>query len=131
MEVAWDQPEYQHWIDLHRSGKELRGTVDLTLSSIEAVESDNDLSIEGKRRKRRELAKQALEQLEQPKSLAKARESCASVLGMWQTKIDNVLVRPKPEDAATALLHREVRDKFAAQKDERAERVTAQSREKS
>ena len=58
-------------------------------------------------------------QLEKLPSMAKARESVAAITTKWQVKIDAVLVKPEPEDAATALLHRDIRDKLAGLRDER------------
>jgi hypothetical protein len=51
-------------------------------------------------------------------SLAKARESVASMQARWQHKIDAVL--RQPADAAEATLSWEIRDKFSSLKDEAA-----------
>ena len=73
-----------------------------------------DLSVDARKRKREELARQTTEKLEKLPSVEKARRSVAAITASWQAKIDGVMVRPKAEGAATALLLREVRDKFAS-----------------
>jgi hypothetical protein len=92
--------------------------VGLALASLEAIERDQDLSSEWKRRKKQQFAKQTLDQLAQPASLKQARDEVASIQAKWQAKIDAVLLKPKPEDAATATLFWETRDKFASLKPE-------------
>jgi hypothetical protein len=98
---------------------QLRNIVGLTLNSLQEVERDRDLTVDAKKNKKRQLAEQALTQLDDCKSLVKAREQAASILNKWQVKRDAVLVRLKPEDAATALLFREIRDKFGSLSEER------------
>ena len=121
LETEWDAADsYAHWQALHAAAQELRSLVGHTRAGAEAIEKDKDLSVDARQRKKQELARQTMEQLEKLPSVEKARASVASITAAWQAKIDAVLTRPKPEDAATATLFWEVRDKFASLKDERA-----------
>ena len=73
--------------------------------------------ISGKR-KRYELARQTMTQLDKLPSIEKARQLVASIQAKWQAKVDSVLLRPTADDAATATLFWEVREKFANLKDQ-------------
>ena len=120
LEVEWDPPGYQYWIDLHDAAKELRTVVGHVRAGVAAIENDRDLTPDACRRKKHELARQTMEQLEKIPSMEKARASVAAITAKWQAKIDSVLTKPEADDAATATLFWEVRDKFANLKDERA-----------
>jgi hypothetical protein len=121
METQWEPPNsYSHWQHLHETANELRNVVSLALQSLQAIEADKDLVAEAKARKKLKLGRQTLEQLEEPTSLNNARESVRLVQEKWQRKIDDHLIDVNRDDAATALLFREVRDKFASLEDERA-----------
>jgi len=87
-------------------------------AGVEAIEKDKDLTPDARKRKRHELARQTMTQLEKLPSMEKARQSVAAITAKWQEKIDGALTRPNADDAATALLLREVRDKFANLKDQ-------------
>jgi len=121
LETQWDKPDtYQHWSDLHAAAHELRNVIGHVRAGVQAIEADRDLTPDARKRKRHELARQAMSELEKIKSVEKAQASVAAITKRWQTKIDSVMTKPEPEDAATALLLREVRDKVANLKDERA-----------
>ena len=89
-------------------------------AGVEAIEKDKDLTADARKRKRHELARQTMTQLEQLPSMEKARQSVAAIAAKWQAKIDAVLAKPEADDAATAVLFWELRDKFAQLKDEPA-----------
>lgn len=120
LEVEWDPPGYQYWIDLHDAAKELRTVVGHARAGVEAIEKDKDLTPDARKRKRHELARQTMTQLEKLPSMEKARASVAAITAKWQAKIDAVLTKPDADDAATATLFWEIRDKFAQLNDERA-----------
>lgn len=121
LETQWEPPtSFQHWADLHAAANELRNVVGHVRAGVEAIEKDADLTADARKRKRHELARQTMEQLEKIKSVEKARQSVAAITAKYQAKIDSVLTRPEAEDAATATLFWELRDKFAQLKDERA-----------
>ena len=113
LETQWDSPTtFSHWPELHRAANELRETVSNCFTALAAIEHNKDLTPQARKRKRADLAQQTLSCLEQLPSLEKARVSIASITTKWERQIDSVLVHPKPEDASTALLMREIRDKF-------------------
>ena len=114
------QNSYQHWTDLHRAANELRDAVTHARAGVEAIDQDKDLTPDARKRKKHELARQTMTQLEKIPSVEKARASVASIQSRWQAKIDGVLTKPTADDAATATLFWEVRDKFAQLADERA-----------
>ena len=119
LESEWGAPEsFDHWAALHRAATDLRASVAYCFAGLAKIEQSKDLTPPAKKRARADLAYQALAKLEQLPSMDKARESVAANTMKLQAKIDAVLTRPKPDDAASALLLREVRDRFAAIKPE-------------
>jgi len=89
-------------------------------AGVEAIEKDKDLTADARKRKKHELARQTMTQLEKLPSMEKARASVSAIQARWQAKIDAVLTRPNADDAATATLFWEIRDKLTNLKDERA-----------
>lgn len=117
METRWEKPETSHWIALHKCGNELRGSVGKTLAAIEAVDRDKGLSSEGKRERKRGIGTKALDELEQPGSVLKAREAVAAQMKRWAEK---VAVHVKPaQDHAEAVLHAQIREKVGNLKEGR------------
>jgi len=118
LEVEWENPpEHTHWIELHRAANELREVVAHARAGVKAIDQDQDLTPPARKRRKHELARQTMAVLEKVPSIEKARQSVASVQARWQAKIDAVLTKPTAEDAATATLFWEVRDKLGQLKD--------------
>lgn len=121
LENQWDPPEsYQHWADLHRAARELREALAHASDAMAAIEADRDLTPAARRKRKFELARQHMEQIERLPSMQKARQSVANIQERFQAKIDTVLVRPTADDLSAATLFREIRDKLANLPDERA-----------
>ena len=113
LEVDWDPPDYAHWADLTAAAHELRTVVAHARAGVAAIDHDKDLTPDARKRKKYELARQTMTQLEKLPSMEKARQSVAAITAKWEAKIDAVLPRPNADDAATAVLFSELREKFA------------------
>ena len=121
LETEWEPPKsYTYWAHLHEAANELREVVGHARAGVASIEQDKDLAPDARKRKKHELARQTMTQLEKLSSIAKARQSVAAIQARWQAKIDSVMVRPTADDAATATLFWEIRDRFGSLKDERA-----------
>jgi len=117
LETAWDPPtSFLHWAHIHEAAQELRAVVGHVRAGVEEIERDKDLTPDARRRKQHELARQTMDHLEQLPIIEKARQSVGDITAKWQAKIDAVLTRPTAEDAATAVLFWEVREKFSSLK---------------
>ena len=65
----------------------MRAIVSKGLKEIAAVDADKQLSAEGKRTKKHEIARQALNQLLEPGSVLKAREAVMAQMKRWAEKV--------------------------------------------
>ena len=106
-----------HWAALHRAGGEMRAIVSKGLKEIAAVDADKQLSAEGKRTKKHEIARQALNQLQEPGSVLKAREAVMAQMKRWAEKV-STHIKPA-EDHVTAVLHAQCREKISGMKEGR------------
>ena len=106
-----------HWAALHRAGGEMRTIVSKGLKEIAAVDADKRLSAEGKREKKREIARQALNQLQEPGSVLKAREAVMDQMKRWAVKV-STHIKPA-EDHVVAVLHAQCREKISGMKEGR------------
>jgi hypothetical protein len=64
-----------HWERLHATADEARNRVAKAWSDIDEIDSDADLSAEGKARKKKRVASEAIVALEKSKMLASAKSS--------------------------------------------------------
>ena len=106
-----------HWAALVRAGGEMRAIVSKGLKEIAAVDANKQLSAEGKRTKKHEIARQALNQLQEPGSLLRARSTVMDQMQRWAAKV-STNIKPA-EDHATAVLHAQCREKIASLKEGR------------
>ena len=72
-----------HWAALVRAGGEMRAIVSKGLKEIAAVDANKQLSAEGKRTKKHEIARQALDELKEPGSVVKARSLVLDQMKRW------------------------------------------------
>jgi hypothetical protein len=74
-QTGWPPPEYLHWRYLHECTDEARASVSKAYAKMAAIDADPDLSPQGKQRRRREAAAQALAELEASSTLKRARDT--------------------------------------------------------
>ncbi|RUU59443.1 hypothetical protein [Mesorhizobium sp. M2C.T.Ca.TU.002.02.1.1] len=112
--IHWrDTAALMHWQDL-------KGTVDAARSLVlavdeqcRAVESDSDLSPEGRARRRVEIAQKAMADFAAFKPLAKAESSVAKALSIFESKMTSL--PKKPDHVADVMLAQEIRAHVAKQ----------------
>ena len=106
-----------HWAALVRAGGEMRAIVSKGLQEIAAVDANKQLSAEGKRTKKHEIARQALNQLQEPGSVLKARSLVLDQMKRWAEKV-STHIKPA-EDHVTAVLHAQIRERLSSLKENR------------
>ena len=84
---------------------------------MDEIDRNSDLSAEGKERRGRQAAAQAIAEFEGSKTLARAREAVTYVMDQWNAKV-GLVVKP-PSNIAEATVHAQIRDRLAAMKDGR------------
>ena len=112
----WPSPETSlHWAALHGVVKKAQQVTRSSDNDISAIESDGDLSAEGKRRRATEIAASAIEQLQGDGQLAKAEEA----VGRWLQRLDEKIGIPSapPGNVTETMLAAEIRAHVASQKD--------------
>ena len=109
--------ESVHWQQLGRAVDECRALVAATYVLLDQIEHDPNLSATGKKSARAKIGLEGIDAIAASKSLDAARASVTTLVAKWQARIDSVLVKPKADDAATATLFWEIRDKFSSLKD--------------
>jgi hypothetical protein len=107
----WPAPDYIHWQKLHAVADEARERVAQTWAAFEVIDNDPDLSPEGKARQKKKVATAAITELEQSKTLPRAREAVDRQLDKWREKT-GLAVRP-PTNIADAVVQSEIRAHIA------------------
>ena len=111
--AAWpeSQSHITHWKNLRAVTDEARGHVRKALTEMDKVDTDINLTTEGKTKTRARIAEKALAEIKVSKTLDSARSSVEMQMQKWKAKVDEVI---KPaEDARTVALHAEIRGRVA------------------
>ena len=90
---------------------------------IAAIDKDRRYSDTGRRQDAARTAIEAIAEHGKSPALTQAQKSVAEQMARWESKITSVLTEPEPGDAATALLYREIRDKFSSLGDDSLKRL--------
>jgi len=107
--------EHLHWQHLGMAANEARSGLGKFLEVVDEIEADTRLSREGKADERKKAAEKALAALAGSRTLARAQESVASVMSMWEAKVAEG-VKPA-SDAHEAGIYTQIREKLARMKD--------------
>jgi hypothetical protein len=88
-QARWPAPELLHWQKLHAVASEARERVSRAYMQMDEIDRNSELSREGKGHQRREIAAQALAELEASRTLIRAREAVRYVTE-WQRDGEHV-----------------------------------------
>ena len=110
----WPPPEFVHWQKLHAAADEARDRVAQTWAAFQAIESDADLSPEGKARQKKKVAAAAITEFQQSKALMRAKEAVDRQVEKWCEKT-GLAVKP-PTNIADAVVGAEIRAHVANMK---------------
>jgi hypothetical protein len=107
-----------HWQRAHDAAAGLRDLATRAINDVTAVNADKSLSPEGKRAKKRQLAKWAKVALEQSKITAHARETFERQLAKWDDELNRKLSLATTAHAATVYqeLWKQSREKKGAER---------------
>jgi hypothetical protein len=83
-QASWPAPEYVHWRRLHEAANEARERVSKAYTQMDEIDSNADLSRDGKYCQRSETAAQAIADFEASKTLARACEAVSHVIQQWK-----------------------------------------------
>src|SRR5690348_1372851 len=82
-QARWPAPNHIHWEKLHAVPDEARRRVNQAFEKMNAVEADPNLSTEGKRRARGDVAAQAITNFRKSETLEYARAAVARQQELW------------------------------------------------
>jgi hypothetical protein len=111
-QARWPEPKVIHWAKLHAVPDEARDRVAQAWVALGAIDNDGDLSPEGRARKKRKLALEALDEFENSKTLAAAKQTVDRQLDKWAEKTG--LAIKTPTNFAEAVIQSEIRAHVAA-----------------
>lgn len=112
-QAAWPDDKV-HWQRLHEVADTARNAVATAWSRIDEIERDNDLSPEGKARRRAQVAADAIALLESDNALSRAQTSVKSVMEKWSGMVGAVV--KKPADMHEVAVHDAIRRHVASLK---------------
>jgi hypothetical protein len=98
-QIRWPAPEYLHWQRLHEAADEARERVSIAFVQMDEIDRNVDLSRDGKYRRRRETAAQAIADFEASKTLARAREAVELAVTKHQVEQNVSPEKAKARDA--------------------------------
>ena len=113
-QASWPAPEYLHWQKLHRCADEARQRVAQAWAAFDAIDNDTDLSPEGRDRKKKKLAAEAIADLQQSRALTIAKDAVERQVAKWEEKTGMAI--KSPANIAEAMVHAEIRAHLAAMK---------------
>jgi hypothetical protein len=104
-------PSAEHHQQVFKAAaKELRDLVGDAYAKLDALDTNPDLSVEGKQRHQRKIASDAITKIERSRTSKLAREACESMLREYQKKDDGNIRRPT--DANEIAVHAQIRDRL-------------------
>jgi hypothetical protein len=107
--------DHLHWQHIGMAANEARSVWGKFLEVVDEIEADKRLSREGKTEARKAAAQKSLATFANSRTLARAQESVASVMKMWEAKVGEGVKRAS--DAHEAGIHAQIREKLARMKD--------------
>jgi hypothetical protein len=106
-QARWPEPHVLHWQKLHATVDEARERVGQASAVFDAIDKDGDLSPEGRARKKRKLALEALAEFEKSQALASAKKAVEKQVNAWAEKTG--LAIKTPTNIAEAVIQSEIR----------------------
>jgi hypothetical protein len=117
-QARWPEPKYTHWQKLHAVPDEARQRVAKAYAAMDAVDKDQNLSVEGKKHARAKVVEQALAELKRSTTLEKARAAVARQQQIWADKFGlDEIIRPA-DDIGMATIHAQVRERVSSMRPE-------------
>ena len=113
-QVRWPAPDFVHWQRLHAVADEARERVATAWATMDEIDADRDLSSEGRERKKKKLAAEAIADFQKSKALVNAKDAVERMVAKWAEKT-GLAVKP-PSNFAEAMLQAEIRAHLAAMK---------------
>jgi len=114
---GWPEPKVVHWIKLHSCADEARERVAQAWATMTEIDRSVDLSSEGKARRKKKIALEALAEFEKSKTLALAKEAAERQLSVWAERAG--LAIKAPINFPEAMVAAEIRAHLASMKDQR------------
>jgi len=111
---SWPAPDYVHWQKLHAAADEARQRVSGAFSIMDEIDKDPDLSPEGKERKKKKAAAEAIADFQNSKMVSNAKEAVERQRAKWAEKTG--VASKAPTNFAEAMVHAEIRAHLAAMK---------------
>jgi hypothetical protein len=105
-----------HWQKLHEVVDEARNRVAQAWTAMDDIDTDRDLSPEGKDRQKKKLASKAIAEFEQSKALTAAKEASDRQLAKWAEKTGLAVTVKVPANISEAVVQSEIRAHLAAMK---------------
>src|SRR5262249_34649103 len=109
--------EHLHQKSLVAAAHEARAFMRDAHTKLHAVDSNRDLSPEGKRRQRAKIGSEISAKMEASKTLPRVRETIAELTQKWQDKIEANIKRPTNQHEEA--VHAQIRDRLFKLKDGR------------
>ncbi len=110
-----------HWQRIKAVVIEARTRLSNAYAELERIDADADLSAEGKARKKKKVAAEAIADFQQSKTLASAKETVERQVAKWEEKT-GMVIKP-PANIAEAVVYSEIRAHLAAMKENKVDFV--------
>jgi hypothetical protein len=106
-QVRWPAPDFVHWQRLHAVADEARDRVTKAWAAMDEIDADGDLSSEGRARKKKKLAAEAIADFQKSKALVDAKDAVERMVAKWAEKTG--LAVKAPANIAEAVIQSEIR----------------------